>query len=212
MPQCNITSCQELFDCLSDAVQGDPGSQTLELSAELFPAAGELVKYLDPDATSLLITQRDAATPVVSNKDQPPCATITGTAILFENSPDKFEYTITIGANYDTATGKVLLLLKATPTDATTWTFGGNFEGLPEYVAVVDIVLEQKASFYETMVVSNPVFTVATQGVPSTTVGLSFTGTVDMTQGDLEPAGKYLPDPKNIALTGSITMREGTFP
>jgi LysM repeat protein len=208
MPQSLITSCTDLLELLEKAVQGTPGAQTLTLSSTLLPAASELIGYLG--LTSLEIKQLDAATPVVQSGGSDACALITGTAVLFPAGKTSLSYKVIILA--DVSGPDVTMLLQGTPIDAVTWSFSSNFVELPQYMGFAETTLKLLPSFYNTMVVADPVFWVATVASTDHPKGLSFHGLADMTKGDLAVAGEYFPDATKMPLKGPITMRSGTFP
>ena len=60
MAPCSIHSFDDLVDCLQKAVEGQPPSQSITLSGQLFAEAGGLAGLFG--AQALTITQRDAAT------------------------------------------------------------------------------------------------------------------------------------------------------
>ena len=106
MAQCIITNCTDLINCLNTAVTGPAGSESIELSAGLFGAAGELANYLL--LPSLTVSQNGSAPLIVP---EAPCVWIKGKAVLFPGGPaPHIEYAVEISAALSGTT--VVLVLK----------------------------------------------------------------------------------------------------
>jgi LysM repeat protein len=202
-PQCSIASCSELIACLNAGTA--PGGGSIALSGALFDAAQTLADALL--LPSLTITQRDPETPLIQPK--PPCVAIVGKAVLFPSGPaPQIEYEVEVQCQV--AGSEVLLLLDATPPAG--WTFDKNFPPFPEYYGVFKSQLRWLPSFYDGIVIANPHFWIATVAQQPHPQGLSFTGSLDLTQGSLASLGDYFPNAKKVALHGSVTLRANTYP
>src|SRR5229473_2623363 len=186
MAQSVITNCTDLINCLIDA---SPGGESIELSAALFDAAGELAAALQ--LPSLTISKLDDS-PLI--QPAPPCVWIIGKAILFPAaSPEnQFEYSVKISAQV--LGSGVLLLMEAGPLDAEGWSFAKNFSEFPPYFGFANQALSWLPSFYNDIVINEPQFWIATTAQNGHPEGLSVTGSVDLTQGTLASIAKYIPN------------------
>ncbi len=206
MAQCIITNCTDLINCLNTAVTGPAGSESIELSAGLFGAAGELANYLL--LPSLTVSQNGSAPLIVP---EAPCVWIKGKAVLFPGGPaPNIEYALEISAALSGTT--VVLVLKATPLASPRWSFAAKITPFPDYYGFKKNGLHWLPSFYSGIVITAPAFWIATAVQADHPRGLSFTGFVDLTQGSLEPVGSYLPGSSKIPLHGPLTLRTGTYP
>lgn len=207
MTQCVISSCTDLINCLNQATQGEPGSQFIELSVDLFDAAGELAAALL--LPSLTVTQLNPETPLIQTSS--PCVSIVGKAVLFPSeAATQIEYSVQISG--DVVGSEVRLLLDATPLNPATWTFAANFPPFPDYYGFSPPTLKWLPSFYNDIVINNPHFRISTSAHGAYPKGLSFEGSVDMTQGTLSSVSPYLPGSSHIFTHGPVVLRPKTFP
>src|SRR5206468_1646457 len=106
-----------------------------------------------------------------------------------------------------------LLVMTARPAADQKWSFGAEFPGLPEYTGSDHGAITRKSSFFNTIVINELDFTVATYTDPGDTFvpGLSLAGKLDAKQGDLAPIGKWIPDAMQLPLRGGIVVRSGKY-
>ena len=203
------TNLQELIELLRTSIRTDgAGREYIELSVTLFREAGTFVDYL---ARSVLrITQRDGE-PLLD--PQPDHVNLHGTAEVFEQVVSDVTWTGRVPDRVP------LLEMRATPADPGTWTFGASFPGLPDTLVSEGVGLVGKPSFFDSLAVrlddpdALPAFEVSTYDDQHAGLrkGVSFTGTLDVTRGDLAPIARYFTNPSALPLAGSIEMRAGAY-
>ncbi|MGH3782671.1 MAG: hypothetical protein ACRDRO_19120, partial [Pseudonocardiaceae bacterium] len=202
------TTLQELIDLLAENIRtGGDGLRYIDLSGDLFAVAGTFVGYL---ARSVLrIRQKEGEVFFSPEQDR---VVLYGTAEVFEI----VVYDVTwIGRVVDQVPR---LSMSAIPADLDGWTFGANFPGLPEYLAAGSEALTSQPSFFYSLVfdldhpAGPPRFEVSTidAGVAGRP-GITFTGRLNITEGDLAPVGDYFTEASALQLGGSIEMRVGRY-
>src|SRR5947209_5226866 len=113
MPQCQISTLQDLVNCLANEIKAEGGSQ-LTLSDALFPAAGDLVGYLQQP--NLVIT--GAKMPQSTGS-----VVVTGSATILNAATQ-----VTLTGWVDT--GVVTLQISAAVLPSVNWTFKTSFPSL----------------------------------------------------------------------------------
>ncbi|HEY0752995.1 MAG TPA: LysM peptidoglycan-binding domain-containing protein [Ktedonobacteraceae bacterium] len=113
--------------------------------------------------------------------------------------------------------GQERFRLLSRPIPGTNWAFSGNFPALPFYYTTsAETGMDYKPSFFNDLVLSDAEFTVATFTSEATGVseGLVFSAFMDATAYPFSQFSGYLPanEVAHLPLSGSITMRSGTFP
>lgn len=214
MTKCVINNCTDLIACLENATKGEPGNEFIELSAELFDAAGELAE--DLLLSSLTVSQLDAETPLIQPGTGTPCVSIVGKTVLFPTGPTPpIEYSVQISADV-IGPGEVRLLLDGTPLAPSEWTFAKNFDPFPDYYgykeAEEETGLTWLPSFYNDIVINQPHFRVSTAAQGVYPQGLSFEGVVDLTQGTLSSISSYFPGASQVSTHGPVVLRADTYP
>ncbi|HKP53052.1 MAG TPA: LysM peptidoglycan-binding domain-containing protein [Chloroflexia bacterium] len=187
--QCQINTLQDLITCFTNEIQSEGGQLTL--SNELLPEAGILVSYLQ--LTNLVIT--GAKMPSSSGS-----VVVTGSATIL-NAPT----TVTLTGWVDS--GVVTLQLSGVVLSSAKWTFKTSFPSLPQYTGVNGIFLTQLDSFFYSLNVTVPTFIIAnaTNASHSTTQGITFTGTLDVTTAPMTVVAP-LTQATTLHLSGTIKL------
>ena len=140
MAPCLIHSFDDLVDCLQKAVEGQPPSQSITLSAALFAEAGRLAGLFG--ATALTVTQRDAATKLFTY-DATSGAIVGNVKPLFARAQAAVRVRGEVKCTYD---GAPVLELSATPVAGQQWTFAGNFAAdFPDFQGFDPLLLAHAA-------------------------------------------------------------------
>ena len=196
MAPCSIHSFDDLVDCLQKAVEGQPPSQSITLSGQLFAEAGGLAGLFG--AQALTITQRDAATKLFTY-DATSAAIVGNAKPLFAAAQQPYAYAVAVTCTYD---GAPVLELTATPAAGQQWTFAGNFAaGFPDYQGFDAPYVRTLPSFIPGVAFSAPSFAATTKSS-----ALTYAASVDLSTGSLAPLAPYL-GPGPVKVTGPLEVR-----
>ncbi|MFP5246278.1 MAG: hypothetical protein ACLGH0_06245, partial [Thermoanaerobaculia bacterium] len=196
----SITTLQQLTDFLQSKLRLENGVTYIDLQdwPEL-PQAGELVAYL---GKTILTIDHAVLTPNVAD------VTITGNAPFLAAVQYQVRF---VGIVADRTPQ---LAMTATPASPSTWTFPSNFVALPDYVTTAAIGLASAPTFFNSLVLTAPLFADATFDDPSRNVhrGLTFRATWNATAAPFTPISQYVPNLSALVLAGTIDMESASFP
>jgi len=207
MPQ--ATSLSELTAVL----QQGAASGTLLLNAQLLPQAGELAAFLAQAIPGVAIDSA-VVTPGTTT------VTVTGTAVLFAGSAQRYQVTLTGQVPRTTPQ----LSLAGVPAAPGSWTFAADFpapEGaesaFPDQMALENSVLAPQTSFFQTLALTHPAYQVSTydDAPRGIRLGVSLTATLNASTGPLSAVSRFLPPGTPVsalALAGGLVVRAGTYP